>query len=322
MKKHLIAAAVAGALAVPAMAQVTVYGIMEAGIGSTSTSGSTSTTKVVDSTVNTSRLGFKGSEDLGGGMSAIFGLEARLDPQTGDVDEASKSSFFERGAYVGLSGGFGTVKIGKLDHQGGENNDASVFGNVGLVDGSSATGGVEIGSDQNNTIDYTTPAMGGFKLNIGHSLKDNGTANTDNTHEGITTYQVSGSVSGITLKVGGGTEKEVGGTKTKVMGVSAGTSIAGAKVGISYQTAEVAAVDRKHTLVTAAVSLGGALTAYAVYGKFDVDGSTNNDYSRVAVGVGYSLSKRTTVYALHRNTDKGTGGADTKETNLLISHSF
>jgi len=317
MKKHLIAAAVAGALAVPAMAQVTVYGIMEAGIGSTSTSGSASTTGVVDSTVNTSRLGFKGSEDLGGGMSAIFGLEARLDPQTGNVDQASKNSFFERGAYVGLSGGFGTVKIGKLDHQGGENNDATVFGNVGLI-----SGNVEIGSDRNNTIDYTTPAMGGFTLNIGHSLKDNGNSDADNTHDGITTYQVSGSVSGITLKVGGGTEKEVDGTKTKVMGVSAGTSIAGAKVGVSYQTAEVATVDCKHTLVNAAVPLGGALTAYAVYGKFDVDGSTNNDYSRVAVGVGYSLSKRTTVYGLHRNTDKGTGGADTKETNLLVSHSF
>ena len=317
MKKHLIAAAVAGALAVPAMAQVTMYGIMEAGIGSTSTSGSPSTTGVVDSTVNTSRLGFKGEEDLGGGMKAMFGLEARLDPQTGDVDEAKKSSFFERGAYVGLSGGFGTVKIGKLDHQGGENNDATVFGNVGLVDGL-----VEIGSDQNNTIDYTTPAMGGFKLNIGHSLKDNGTANTDNTHDGITTYQISGSVGGVSLKVGAGSEKEVAGTKTKVMGVSASTTLAGAKIGVSYATAEVASVDRKHTLVNAAVPLGGALTAYAVYGKYDVDGSTNNDYSRVAVGVGYSLSKRTTVYALHRNTDKGTGGADTKETNLLVSHSF
>jgi len=317
MKKHLIAAAVAGALAVPAMAQVTVYGIMEAGIGSTSTSGSASTTGVVDSTVNTSRLGFKGSEDLGGGMNAIFGLEARLDPQTGDVDENSKASFFERGAYVGLSGGFGTVKIGKLDHQGGENNDATVFGNVGLI-----SGNVEIGSDRNNTIDYTSPAIGGFKVNIGHSLKDNGNSDADNTHDGITTYQISGSVGGVSLKVGGGTEKEVGGTETKVMGVSAGTSIAGAKVGISYQTAEVASVDRKHTLVNGALPLGGALTAYAVYGKYDVDGTTSTDSTVTAVGVGYALSKRTTVYALHRNTDMGVGGSDKKETNLLVSHSF
>jgi predicted porin len=317
MKKHLIAAAVAGVLAAPAMAQVTMYGIVEAGIGSTSTSGSTSTTGVVDSTVNTSRLGFKGSEDLGGGMSAIFGLEARLDPQTGDVDEAKKNSFFERGAYVGLSGGFGTVKIGKLDHQGGENNDATVFGNVGLISGS-----VEIGSDRNNTIDYTTPAMGGFKLNIAHSLKDNGNSDADNTHDGITTYQISGAVGSVNIKVGGGEEKEVNGTKTKVMGVSAGTSIAGAKVGVSYQTAEVASVDRTFTGVNAAVPLGGALTGYGVFGKYDVDGSTSTDSTATTIALGYALSKRTTVYGLHRNTDLGTGGADKKETQLLISHSF
>ena len=250
-------------------------------------------------------------------MSAIFGLEARLDPQTGNVDQSSKNSFFERGAYVGLSGGFGTVKIGKLDHQGGENNDATVFGNVGLISGS-----VEIGSDRNNTIDYTSPAIGGFKVNIGHSLKDNGNSDADNTHDGITTYQISGSVGGVSLKVGAGTEKEVAGTKTKVMGVSASTTLAGAKIGVSYATAEVASVDRKHTLVNGALPLGGALTAYAVYGKYDVDGTSSADSTVTAVGVGYALSKRTTVYALHRNTDMGVGGSDKKETNLLVSHSF
>ena len=316
MKKHLIAAAVAGALAVPAMAQVTMYGNLEVGVGSNKTDGKSSTTKMVDSTVNTSRLGFKGSEDLGGGLKAIWGLEARLDPQTGGIDDKGKSSFFERGAYVGLSGGFGTLKLGKLDHQGTENNDASLFGNVGLITG------VEFGSDENNTIAYSTPKIGGFSINLGHTFKDNG-ASGDNTHDGITSYQVSGNLGPASVKIGGGEEKELDGSKKKVVGGSIRTDLGMAKVSLAYQKEEpTSGGDETYTVVNVSGKLGGSLTGYGVFGKFDVDGSKSKDFNRTALGLGYSLSKRTTVYALHINNDYGTGGADVADTQILINHKF
>lgn len=107
MKKSLIALAVLGAFAGVASAQssVTVYGFIDQGVG-----------KAIGSTDKTllesggSRLGFKGSEDLGGGLKANFGIEHRLTPNTG----ASTSANFWNGySTVGLSGGFGTLNLGR-----------------------------------------------------------------------------------------------------------------------------------------------------------------------------------------------------------------
>ncbi|MFZ9811411.1 MAG: porin, partial [Burkholderiaceae bacterium] len=175
MKKHLIAAAVAGALAVPAMAQVTVYGIMETGVQRTSTDNSAAdSTKGSDSVFNSSRLGFKGEEDLGGGLKATFRLETSLqinaagDGNGKGVGNETKG-FWDRGAEVGLSGGFGTVRIGKFDHQGAENNDLNNIGNIALFDG------VEFGSDQASSVGYVSPSLGGNTIHVTKTAKDSAT---------------------------------------------------------------------------------------------------------------------------------------------------
>jgi len=116
MKKSLLAVAAMGAFASTAQAQssVTVYGIIDMGFigGNTSTNGPTSTAKtsgagVLTGAESTSRLGFKGTEDLGGGLSAFFTLENKIDP---DSDTSLSSN---RQAFVGLKkNGIGSVSIG------------------------------------------------------------------------------------------------------------------------------------------------------------------------------------------------------------------
>lgn len=85
MNKNLLAAAVAICFAAPALAQsnVTIYGILDAGIQVSNNGGSDPTVKLVSGIADGSRLGFKGSEDLGGGYRAIFQLEARIELDTG-----------------------------------------------------------------------------------------------------------------------------------------------------------------------------------------------------------------------------------------------
>lgn len=337
MKKHLIGAAVAASLAVPAMAQnVSVYGVLESGVASIKGgTGIMTYTGTVDSIVATSALGFRGTEDLGGGMKAGFRLETRLDPTAGDVDEKTRNSFFERGAEVFVEGPFGKVQIGKLDHQGGENNDQSKFGNVGLI-----ASAVEVGSDADHTVAYTTPAFNGFTINVGHSFGDstNGT-NTQATagSSGLTSqatttavgdissWQISGAVSGVAVKLGSATSKSVAGLKTRVTGASVGYKFGNIDASVARQTEDVpnSAVDESFTVLNASMPLSGAITAHLVYGKYDVKTTTATDYNLTAVGITYALSKRTNAYAIHRVSDFGTGGVSNKrESMILLGHSF
>ncbi|HEY2928887.1 porin [Piscinibacter sp.] len=107
MKKSLLALAVLALAAGTASAQssVTIYGKVDLGLGKTIASNDK---QVRDA--GGSRLGFRGQEDLGGGMFAIFGFEHRLNPDTG----ASTSGTFWNGySWVGVRAGFGQLTLGR-----------------------------------------------------------------------------------------------------------------------------------------------------------------------------------------------------------------
>ncbi len=117
MKKTLLAAAVAGALAIPgvALAQVTVFGTFDGGVRNQSKAIVTATTDdsimtVTDGLRTTNRWGVRGSEDLGGGMMANFWLEGGFDGGTGLNGTGLN---FARKALVGLSGSMWSVDIGR-----------------------------------------------------------------------------------------------------------------------------------------------------------------------------------------------------------------
>jgi predicted porin len=116
LKKTVLALAILASLGVVASAQaaesnVQVYGLIDAGVESLDHANAAQdrVTKVVSGGKNTSRWGFRGTEDLGQGLSAVFGLEGGVLLDTGAADGA----LFKRQAYVGLEGGFGRVVIGR-----------------------------------------------------------------------------------------------------------------------------------------------------------------------------------------------------------------
>ena len=112
MQKKIIALAIAAVFAAPvAMAEtanVNVYGAIDGGLRSVTSNGTTMNT-FGSGTYNSNRWGFKGSEDLGDGMKAIFGLEGGFNTGTG----ATAGGLFDRNATVGLEGGFGKVELGR-----------------------------------------------------------------------------------------------------------------------------------------------------------------------------------------------------------------
>jgi len=123
MKKSLIALAVVGAFSAPAFADTnTFYGLVDGALANVSMTGQKSQTLAVSGGLATSRLGFKGSEDLGDGLKAIYTLEYALDiEQNGPVGTApsiANSTTTARQQLVGLSGSFGTVATGRLQTTG------------------------------------------------------------------------------------------------------------------------------------------------------------------------------------------------------------
>lgn len=114
MQKSLIALAVLSTVAATASAQssVTLYGRVDAGLAKKLGSyGSSTKTQVGVEDLQSSRLGVRGVEDLGGGLKAIFNLEHGLKTDTGGVADSAR--FWNRRAVVGLEGGFGRVVLGR-----------------------------------------------------------------------------------------------------------------------------------------------------------------------------------------------------------------
>lgn len=109
MKKSLLALAVLGAFAGAASAQssVTVFGKLDQAVGKPV---GTKDKQVMDG--GSSRLGFRGQEDLGNGMFAVFSFEHRFSPDTG-MDASGTNTFWNGHSWVGLRSGFGQLTLGR-----------------------------------------------------------------------------------------------------------------------------------------------------------------------------------------------------------------
>jgi len=122
MKKTLIALAAAAATGAFAQSSVTAYGLADVGVNVTDNKGNTVTTAAQSNGSATSHLGFKGTEDLGGGMKAMFQFEATwsaadASSRTNGTPAVGTTSnvgnwLGNSQSFVGLSGGFGSVKLG------------------------------------------------------------------------------------------------------------------------------------------------------------------------------------------------------------------
>jgi len=94
--------------------EVSLYGIVDAFVGSTKTSGDPSSkVQIGNGGFTTSFWGIRGTENIGGGYGITFALESYFQPQNGQAGRSTTDAFFSRDAYVGLTGPFGTVTVGQ-----------------------------------------------------------------------------------------------------------------------------------------------------------------------------------------------------------------
>jgi len=351
MKKTLIAATVGVLAAGAANAQqansVTLYGIVDINVAQSETHGGARVTGV-DQVPNPrgSRFGMRGSENLGGGLRAIFQLEAGLSAADGTT--TANSQLFNRHAWVGVAGGFGELTFGRQDtlHR---TLNLSNYGDVateGELSVTTANSGLQLmqnfGSRVNNAIRYTSPSFSGVRVRVQSALGQRSTASTN----GVMVSYDQGP-----LRVALAHEFYDGAGVTGVSRWNEVTTISGqynfgpATLALGMQTTDkLLASSAANTLTTTAalpehsafnvgviVPVSKALSLRAQYTSSTTDtpavgttAATSREYSRIGLSARYSLSSRTFLYAAfnEREVDVPTASNNKNSFGAGISHAF
>jgi predicted porin len=302
-----LAALLAAPMAAFAQSSVTVYGLIDSYVEYARGGGNGNRTALQSGGVAGSRLGFRGTENLGGGLRGLFVLEHGLWTDTGAQDNAA---FWRRQAWVGLSGGFGTVALGR------QISPSFLFADAidafGTGYGSAYNLGVvpfgPVGSRVDNSVTYTTPSISGFS---GKVLVGAGEGTVGRTVDGSLTY------AGGPLYVG-----VAYGQRERFSAAS--PEVSNAQVGGAYQlgmfkilggysrlkTESTPTATRKGWTLGTQIATNPGGTLSLGYGQAETDGLAN-EAKIFSAGYSYALSKRTNVYAIVTRINNAGGAAAT-----------
>jgi len=342
MKKHLIAAAVVSVFAAPAMAQnVTIYGNVDYGTQRYD-NGTDSYVRSTSGALATSRLGFRGTEDLGGGLKANFMLQGELNMSSAEVTANNTSSEagafgFNEEAWVGLAGSFGEIRIGRTDITSAEGLDTTVsqMGNLGnspSIGGFNATASNsnhvngELGGNMPNVIRYISPSFNGLSVQLGLGQRNARTTTTD-VGAKIQSIAARYDIGGLSLHAGQTVQKATSTAGTErahnvyAASYNAGFASFGAYYSKSDQNYSAVAnpigtdtADVERTMITAKVPLSGGVALHA--GLFSAKVENSDDKGDgYTVAVTKALSKRTSTYAAYSQA-QSKGGASFSITGL------
>ena len=353
MKKTLIALAALGAMAGVAHAQssVTLYGLVDVWAGqiktNTATTPGTATTfgqvtnlkqtKIDPAGFNGSRWGMRVREDLGGGMAAIANLESGFNADTGASGQGGL--LFGRRANVGLTGGFGTVTLGRnsssyddvsIDNammlqsifdpsQSNNGPTAAQAGGVLTSAGNAATflgrytSWVGYGTRFDNSVKYISPSFSGFSGSLMYAMGENKTATVGQSSSVSANLKYANGP----LLVSGGYQSE-GGTRTASLKpalenalLSVAYDLGVAKIGAGFNRAKFKDVTapavlgggefkaQKEVNLSVSVPVGAAVISA---GYAQSKGDTLGKSSGVGLQATYALSKRTFLYTGFQST--------------------
>ena len=360
MKKSLIAlAALAAAGAASAQSSVTLFGIVDATLayGTASGTGSGHRWQLTNSGYNGSRLGFRGTEDLGGGMSASFWLEAGVNNDNGTGaatntnNQASGGAVagigggqgltFNRRSTVSLAGGWGELRLGR--------DYTPQFWNLTVFDpfGTNGVGTTQVLKSiitgvtavrASNSIGYFLPGnLGGFygqvQYYMGENARTGAATQNDGNGAGIRVGYASGPFN-VALAL---SETKYAAGKVHQNNIAGQWDFGMAKVMGEYSWDENGTTDGRGWLIGGLIPVGPGEIRVA-YSRYTTDlAGTGVDprSNKIALGYVHNLSKRTALYATvarvsNRNgaasvlngATAGTANQNSSGFDLGIRHSF
>ena len=328
MKKSLIALAVLAASgAAMAQSSVTLFGVVDAtyAYGSGKIGGaSVSKSQLTNSGYNSSRLGFRGVEDLGGGMSASFWLEAGLNNDNGSGANTSTNNqatgatgggglTFNRRSTVSLNGGFGEVRLGRdYTPQFWNLTVFDPFGTNGV--GTTQTLNSSLGGPTtvraSNSIGYFLPGnLGGFYGQAQYYMGENN-SNAANKKDGNGLALRAGYANGpINAAIAFSETKFLTGN-IKAVNLGGQYDLGMAKIMAHYNQDKISGGnDGKGFLIGGLIPVGAGEVrlAYSTY-KIDTVGADPRT-NKLALGYVHNLSKRTALYATYAHLTNKNGAA-------------
>ncbi len=315
MKKSLLALAVLGAFAGVASAQssVTLYGTVDLNGRVVKTDGQGKRFSLSQDGINSSQLGFRGVEDLGGGLKASFMLLAGVNADTGTTN----TKFFNRRATVSLLGGFGEVRLGRDYTPTFWNNTIfDAFGTNGLGDSSGVAqmlSSTFVRAD--NSIGYFLPSgLGGFygqfmvaagegapvaaaTVPAGTQASNAGLINNQGRYMGgrlgfaAGPFDIAGSYGTVQL------DRTAGQPDYKTANVGGSFDLGVLKLMGYYNEDKLASAKDKRFSLSTVVPLGqGEIHASYNLSKYS-NGAAASKIDKISLGYVYNLSKRTALYS-------------------------
>jgi predicted porin len=310
MKKSLLALAVLTGFAGVASAQssVTLFGVIDANVRNIKNGGSNIWQEGTDG-YNSSRLGFRGTEDLGGGLKAGFWLEAGLNPDEGTINSSGK--FWHRRSTVSLeSATLGEVRLGRdftptytamSAYDAFGDNGVGKFSNLQ----SKLTATVNTNTRADNEVQYFLPKnIGGVYGSVAVAA---GEGTVGNKYVGGRLGFASGGldVSGAY----GTTEANAAADKYKVATAGAAYDFGVVRVMGSFSQIKFLTIKERMYYVGATAPIGQGVLRVSL-GKGDLSGGTlatatrdADDITLAAIGYVYNLSKRTALYGTYSRLD-------------------
>lgn len=308
MKKSLIALAVLAASgAVMAQSSVTLYGVADVSLaksGQTAAGVKNKTEMSANGLMNngTGRIGFRGVEDLGGGLKASFRYEQGISAETG----ATQAATFGRQAWLALEGGFGGLRMGRAFTP--SYAAADTWELTGLANYSAVA--LQFGyaggpSRDNSQFTYTTPNMSGFQGQASYIFKQD--FGTEAKYDLALMY-VNGPLRSAF-------------SYNKVKGITGNAAL-----GVSYDfgTFKLAGSLQDGVGDSKGFTIGGTVPVGAFSLTVDIARDTEFKDTDVLLEAKYSLSKRTTVYAAYLSDGDKKRAATSSKNNVGVGirHNF
>lgn len=336
MQKKIIVLAIAAAISSPAFADtsnVSVYGGVDLAFGSTS-NGVVNATQVSS---QVTKLGLKGSEDLGEGLNAIWQIEQQIDidNSAGNATQGTHNTLASRNSYLGLKGeSWGTALLGihdtpyKIAIRKLDVFDSSLADNRSLLGGGTAATNGAAAHDARpaNVLAYISPKLSGFTAAAayvaGAELTTTAAQQKGSAYSLAGIYDVApfyGSLAYQSFKYGTAGTGTFGAAGT----LAAGDTLSATRLGFGYtldalqlnvayekNKSSILGLDkfgRSNWYLAGKYNLGNDAVKLAYTKAGIIGGVANTGAKQISVGYDHSLSKRTTLYALYTKLSNDAG---------------
>ncbi len=330
--KKVLALAIAAALVSPvaAMADATIYGKVRQALEVVDNE----LTGADDIEINdyTSRLGVKGSEDLGNGLTAVYKIEygVKISTPSQSNEFSGDGTLSARNAFVGLAGGFGTFVIGRHDTPLKLTTQSlDYFADTAVDNNANYTESV-IDRRADGTVAYISPSLAGLTAAVALVPGENSEADgIADAYSLAAMYSNGGIYAALGYEAADGNIDAIGADGADLTQIRGGVGYDGGmfKVGFTYESVQIDDPAGGDLRDSASIMVNGGVQAgpgmvVAKYFDFSDDVSDTNDHDGFGLGYHYNLSKRTSVMANYVSSSFDNLDSDVSIFSLQLNHDF